>query len=166
MATMWRVSMGWLAVALGAAGAVACGRVTSALGSDELVVQACLAQLVVHFEEVPPADAEGGEAGRMTLTCANPYGFAACTTAWQAARKTSAESDIQAAIAVCAPALCAGLEAPRPEICDRPADTRPPSFAGLIMWMELHRVVLERDLGHPQAMGILGFLAGALKPSP
>ena len=118
--------------------------------------------------------------GPLRVSCAAPYGTKACTAAWFAARSEvalRAESPhatfvapegapaTDAAIRICVPQLCADLEEPKPDLCAGAAASIG-GFAGYVAWQELHRAVLERDLGHPRALGILGFLAGVMRPAP
>ena len=95
-------------------------------------------------------------------TCAAPYLTAPCAAAWEVVRRTHRDEDLFAAISTCTPALCSGLPAPRPALCD---DSSPPSFMTTLLWQQLHRTVLERDLGHERGMALLGFLAGLTMPT-
>jgi hypothetical protein len=116
--------------------------------------------------------------GPLRVSCAQPYGTKACAAAWIAARKAVALTasgadatlvapegapETAAAIRICVPQLCADLVEPRPDLCLGEAASLG-AFAGYAAWQELHRAVLERDLGHPRALGILGFLAGMMRP--
>lgn len=158
------VSVGW-----------ACGGPQPTAAEARVDVAACLAMLMQSLDQPTNVD---DPPGSLRVSCAQPYGTMACSAAWLAARKAVAlrasnadapfvapegAPETDAAIRICVPQLCADLAEPRPHLCGDEAQ-RLGGFAGYVAWQELHRAVLERDLGHPRALGILGFLAGVMRP--
>lgn len=147
---------GAIVALLGAGLAVGC-RVSPPPEADaEAAARACLTDALAAL--AMPASAEDHSA----LTCADPFGDAACRAAWRAAAETPGEAAVEAAIAACREPMCTRVGDARSTLCADPSIGG--GFIGQLAWSETWRAALEPELGHTRTMTLLGFWQGLTQP--